>query len=318
VRAGRARWKATVVAALAVPCVIAAASPAMGQVPGRQGAALRRAGTSICQSWKGHDAMARKISRDIRAVLDERDSSVAIRVDDQHLGIGCWFHASRHFYSASTVKVTIISALLHKAHVQGRSLTTREKDLAWQMITHSDNDAATALWNDVGRRSLNRFLQLAKMTDTTLGYDGYWGLTLITAHDEMLLLKLLLSKNQVLTKGARHYVLDLMAHVIPSQRWGVPAGAPTSFNVHVKNGWLPLATHGWRIHSIGCFTHLDQNYSIVVLSEDNPTMSYGVRTVEGLARVINHGLNPTATSVIPPSHPFPSWGEPDEHIPPDR
>jgi hypothetical protein len=54
---------------------------------------------------------------------------------------------------------------------------------------------------------------------------------------------------------------------------------------------------------------------IVVLSEDNPTMAYGVRTVEDLAMVINHGLNPTATSVIPPSEPFPSWGKPDERIP---
>jgi beta-lactamase class A len=259
--------------------------------------------------------MARTISRGIRAVLDNRGSLVAIRVDDHYLGIGCWFHASRHFYSASTVKVTIIAALLHKAHVQGRTLTTREKSLAWRMITQSDNDAATALWYDVGRHSLHRFLELAKMTDTTLGDDGYWGLTRITAHDEMLLLRLLLNKNRVLTKSARHYVLYLMAHVIASQRWGVPAGAPASFTVHVKNGWLPLATHGWRIHSIGCFTHLDQNYSIVVLSEDNPTMAYGVRTVEDLATVINHGLNPAATSVIPSSTPLASWGKPDERVP---
>ena len=309
---------AAVAAGLAVLCATAAASPAMGRAADRQGAALRRAGTSICQSWKGHDAMASRISRGIRAVLDDRGSLVAIRVYDQYLGIGCSFNVSRHFYAASTVKVTIIAALLRKAHVQGRSLTDREKSLAWRMITQSDNDAATALWNDVGRRSLQRFLQLAKMTHTYLGDDGYWGLTQITAHDEMLLLKLLLSKNTVLTKGARHYVLDLMAHVIRSQRWGVPAGAPTSFTVHVKNGWLPLATHGWRIHSLGCFTHSDQNYSIVVLSENNPSMSYGVRTVENLARVINHGLNPTATSVIPPSQPFPSWGKPDEHIPADH
>jgi hypothetical protein len=57
--------------------------------------------------------MAWKISRGIRAVLGERGergSLVAIRVDDHYLGIGCRFHASRHFYCASTVKVTIIAA----------------------------------------------------------------------------------------------------------------------------------------------------------------------------------------------------------------
>ena len=71
-----------------------------------------------------------------------------------------------------------------------------------------------------------------------------------------------------------------MAQVIPSQRWGVPAGAPADLTVHVKNGWLPLATHGWRIHSIGCFTGHHRGYSIVVLTEDNPTMAYGITTIE--------------------------------------
>jgi hypothetical protein len=71
---------------------------------------------------------------------------------------------------------------------------------------------------------------------------------------QLLLLRLLLNRNSVLDTSSRNYVLDLMARVIPSQRWGVPAGAPTSLTVHVKNGWLPLFTHGWRIHSIGAFT----------------------------------------------------------------
>jgi hypothetical protein len=106
-----------------------------------------------------------------------------------------------------------------------------------------------------------------------------------------------------------------MAQVIASQRWGVPAGAPASLTVHMKNGWLPRATHGWRINSIRCFTGPGGGYSIVVLTQDNSTMTYGVRTVEAIARAINHDLNPGATAVIPPSKPFPAWGTPDERIP---
>jgi hypothetical protein len=105
------------------------------------------------------------------------------------------------------------------------------------------------------------------------------------------------------------------AQVIASQRWGVPAGAPTSLTVHVKNGWLPRATHGWRIHSIGCITGPSGDYSIVVLTQDNPTMAYGIATVEAIARAVNHDLNPAAATVIPPSAISPSWGTPDEHIP---
>ena len=119
----------------------------------------------------------------------------------------------------------------------------------------------------------------------------------------------------MLTKTARRYELHLMARVVPAQRWGVPAGAPDDFTVHVKNGWLPRATHGWRIHSIGGFTGHGARYSIVVLTEDNPSMAYGVRTVETIAQVVNRDLNPGATARVPGSAISPLQQTPDEPIP---
>lgn len=86
---------------------------------------------------------------------------------------------------------------------------------------------ATRLWDELGRRRLQRFPDLAKMTHTTLGPDGFWGLT-----------------------------------------------------------------------------------------RDNPDMTYGVDTIRDVAEIINHELNPDATQVTPPSAPYPSWGIPDERIPP--
>jgi hypothetical protein len=44
-------------------------------------------------------------------------------------------------------------------------------------------------------------------------------------------------------------------------------------------------------------------------------MSYGITTVEAIARVIHRDLNPTAKTVIAPSAPNPAWGMPDELIP---
>jgi hypothetical protein len=129
------------------------------------------------------------------------------------------------------------------------------------------------------------------MTHTSLGPGIYWGLTQITASDEMRLLRLLVTKNTVLDTASRDYALDLMAQVIPSQRWGVTAGAPRGLTVHVKNGWLPLATHGWRIHSIGDFTGRGGGYSIVVLTQDNPSMPYGIDTIEAIAEAVNRDLN---------------------------
>jgi hypothetical protein len=66
------------------------------------------------------------------------------------------------------------------------------------------------------------------------------------------------------------------------------------------------------VNSIGCFTHGDRNYSVVVLTQGSPTMAYGVATVADVAEVINRGLNPGARHRIPWSRPFPSWGRPDE------
>ena len=301
------------VLARAVSAVLIGAAP----VPFLTLVASATAGTAavapaVCGS-SSHPALAAKLTADIRAARRGRASAVAVAAYDPGLGLGCWLSSTVHFDSASVVKVTILGALLRKAEDQRRSLTRTEANLATAMITRSDNDAASALWAELGRHDLQHFLNLAKMTHTVLGSGGYWGLTQITAYDEMRLLQLLLNPNPVLTAASRGYALGLMAHVTPSQRWGVPAGAPASLTVHVKNGWLPRATHGWRIHSIGCFTGRGGAYSMVVLTQDNPSMAYGIATIQAIARVINRDLNPGAKAAAPA--PVPAHGTPDETIP---
>ena len=52
-----------------------------------------------------------------------------------------------------------------------------------------------------------------------------------------------------------------------------------------------------------------------MLTQDDPTISCGIATIEAIARVINRDLNPAAASVVPSSEVSPSWGTPDERIP---
>src|SRR3984885_9393788 len=295
--------------------VTAVATVLLGLVPVPLLAGPASASVSVSCRSAAHPSLAARLDRDIDRALRGRVSAVAIGVDDPGQGLQCWLNSSAHFDSASVVKVTILSALLRKAQQQHRHLTRTEAALATEMITESDNAAASDLWADVGRYDLQRFLDLAHMTQTYLGPGPAWGLTQITAYDEVLLLRLLLNRNAVLDTSSRDYVLDLMARVIPSQRWGVPVGAPTSLTVHVKNGWLPLYTHGWRIDSIGAFTGHGGGYSIVVLTQDNPTMTYGIDTIEAIAKVINRDLNPSARSRVPTSWPATSLNTPDELIP---
>jgi hypothetical protein len=56
-------------------------------------------------------------------------------------------------------------------------------------------------------------------------------------------------------------------------------------------------------------------YGIAVLTENNPSMAYGVATVEAIAGVVNRDLNAGATALTPSSVPVPSSQTPDENIP---
>lgn len=311
--------------ALAWPAGAAVAAPVTPQAAGHEAAAAagERSGSaaasprvSCVAANHANDKRAIRMAHRIDDAIAGRASTIGLEETDTATGITCTYHAAWHFYAASAIKATILGALLRKAQEQHRSLTKHERHLAWLMITQSDNDAATALWNDVGFSHLQHFLKLAKMTETEL--NQAWGLSLLTAHDETLLLALLDGPNRILSLSSRVYAQYLMSHVIAAQRWGVPAGAPRSVIVHVKNGWLPYpVSNDWEINSIGFFTVRQPRrvYTIAVLTHANPTMAYGIETIEDAAIAIHRALNPREQAVIARSEPNATWGVPDEPIP---
>lgn len=285
-------------AASGVTALVAAAA-----VPATAGAATT--GTSICTSAK-HPRIAGRISGGIAAALRRRPGSfVGLAASDAAEGLTCTFHQWRHFYAASVIKVTILSALLHKKGGPSH-LTQAQRNLAYLMITQSSNSAATTLWKQVGISNVQHFLDAAGMRTTVL--NNAWGLTLLTPHDELTLLQLLTHRGTVLSDSSRHYVLDLMAKVTPSQRWGVSAGAPSNVTVHIKNGWLPFPrTIDWRINSIGAFTGKGITYQIAILTGPpggaGQGESYGIQTVEAIAGVINRNLAGVPVSTFEPAPP---------------
>lgn len=247
-----------------------------------------RSGVRCVAAKRRYRPLAERLAGDITHRLAGRVSSVGLEVTDSKTGVTCWYHSKKHFYAASAIKVTILAALLRKAQEQHRRLTEDELHSAWLMITQSDNDAANALWFELGIPFIQHFLKLAKMSETRLDY--HWGLSLLTAHDETLLLSLIANSNRILSKASRVYARYLMAHVTPSQQWGTPAGAPKSVLVHVKNGWLPYPDSTWIINSLGAFTSARRVYTIAMLTYDNPSMEYGIDTIESAAEVIHRQL----------------------------
>ncbi|MDH6116005.1 hypothetical protein ABH930_002132 [Kitasatospora sp. GAS204A] len=264
--------------ALAVP---AAAQAAPASAPGTP---------TYCTS--AHDPqLAARLSKDIASALAGRQDTLAFAVSDDKTGLSCTDHATQHFDSASVIKVTIMGAVLRRAEDEHRYLTDWEDSNLQQMIEASDNTAATNLWQSLGMPRLQAFVNQVGMNDTQLGAGGYWGLSQITAADELKMLNVFSGTPSVITAAAQAYGLTLMNQVDADERWGTPFGAPASISVHVKNGWLPRATHGWRVHSLGIFTGPGKEYRMAVLTEDNTTESDGIDTIQAIAQAVHRDLN---------------------------
>ena len=261
--------------------------------PAAVSAAKPRTWPVNCTSEDSPEAAERLETR-LRKAVQGRSGTMSFALYDRERRIGCYYGSGRRYDSASTIKVTVVAALLRTAQQQKRDLTARERSLAQAAITRSDNNATTVLFRQLGRARVQRFLNAVGMRATRLDPGGHWGLTRTTAVDQLRLLLTLTRPGDVLTAKSRRHVLNLMSQVISSQRWGAPAGASTQVDVRVKNGWLPRSTHGWRVHSLGIFGNTRRDYMMAFLTHDNPTLAYGITTIERAARVVHTTLVPEA------------------------
>lgn len=240
--------------------------------------------------------LAQRLQGRLRKAVRGRSGTMSFALYDRERKVGCYYGSGRHYDSASTIKVTIVAALLRTAQKQKRVLTAREKSLARAAITRSDNDATTALWRQLGRSRVQGLLNAVDMRATRLDPGGHWGLTRITAVDQLRLLLTLTRKGDVLTAKSRRHLLKLMSEVVSGQRWGTPAGASSKIGVRVKNGWLPRATHGWRVHSLGIFGDDRRDYMIAVLTQDNPSLEHGITAIERVSRIVHGTLVPESNA----------------------
>jgi beta-lactamase class A len=161
------------------------------------------------------------------------------------------------------------------------------------MIENSDNTAATEMYANVGGASgVKAFDLQAGLTDTHPSSLAYipgtnlpgWGLTTTTAADEVTLVRKFAYPNTVISSAARRYGLALMEHIESDQAWGVSGGVPSAVTVALKNGWLPLAGQGWQDNSIGWINGNGRDYVLAVLTGRNPDETYGIDTIETIAR----------------------------------
>ncbi|MGW3689617.1 serine hydrolase [Streptomyces sp. NPDC005125] len=225
---------AAVLATSSLLAVFTTAAPASASTAG----ATVGGSKVVCTS--GKPGLASRLSHDIAGALNGRQDTSALALYDRITGTTCELRADTHFDSASVVKVTVLGALLRQAEEAHRKLTPQEVKLTTAMITKSDNDATSALWHQIGSAGFKKFLALADMRHTVPGSGGSWGLTQITAGDELRLMQLLTTENSVLTATSRAYALDLMEHVTTGQRWGGTRGI-ARFGNGARQEWVAAA-----------------------------------------------------------------------------
>jgi beta-lactamase class A len=188
-------------------------------------------------------------------------------------------------HTASVVKLDVLETLLLRAQDDHRALTPDRDRLATAMIEHSDNDAATRLWNTVGGATG------VASANARLGLHGtrpdaaHWGTTTTSAADQVALLGDLVRPGP-LGPAARRYATGLLTHVESDQRWGVSAAADPGAVTGLKNGWLPLDDDGgrWIVGSVGVTTVGGDPVALAVLTEHQPSETSGIALVEALAR----------------------------------
>ena len=182
----------------------------------------------------------------------------------------------REFASASVVKAMLMVCYLRRPAVRHRRLRATDRHLMGPMIHRSDNATATVIRNIVGNHALRRLARASHMRD--FHPNVVWGLTRISARDQALFMFRL---RRYIPRRHRAYAFHLLSHIVSYQRWGVPRARPRGWHVYFKGGFIPAAG-GWRINQVAQLRRGRRRLAIAVLSQGNPTLDYGARTVQGV------------------------------------
>lgn len=237
---------------------------------------------------------------EVERILGERRDDVAISVHDRRSGSVFTYNADLENSTGSIVKVMVLVALIERRRDSGRDLSDRQKALADAMIRFSDNDATTTLLSQAGgSRAVTDLAEDLRMRSTQ--GRGTWGRTSTTVIDQRMLMDALVD-GKILSPADRRYVLGLMRRVTPEQRWGV-GSVPSGTTAEVKNGWVELSPRGWRVNSIGHVHGNGRDYTIAMLSYDNPSQEAGVTKLDALSEYVYSTLGPASGGAAAASAP---------------
>lgn len=177
------------------------------------------------------------------------------------------------FPSASVVKAMLLVAALRAAG--DAPLADGQRALLEPMVTASDNDAAFAVYAQVGSAGLMRVARAAGMRRFAVPALME---ARIDAADQARFFRRI---DRRVPARHRGYARRLLSSIVPWQRWGIPPAA------RERRGTKAFFKGGWRpglVHQAALLQRGDQRLGLAILTSGQPSHEYGRQTVEGVAR----------------------------------
>ncbi len=214
--------------------------------------------------------------------LDGRDGDVAFAVVDTNGEDAGGLNEHRTFPAASLAKPILLVASLREDPTPDAST---EATLT-KMIEESDNGAAYTIFGRVGSKGMRAVAKAAGMRDYEQGSD--WVDTRVSAADQA---RFFYDLESLVPIEGRGLARRLLSGVVPIQRWGIPAAAgPEGWKTYFKSGWLGLDNK--LMVQAAWLEKGKKTWALAVMSDENPTRSYGWDTQKGVTGILL-GQEPT-------------------------
>jgi beta-lactamase class A len=189
------------------------------------------------------------------------------------------YNAPAMFYMASSVKVPIMLTLLTQLEQQQREPNDEELSLLTNMIEHSDNNSAQALFDEIGGApALDNFMRLVGVGNFSAFADA-WGYSTMSPLAMVQLLSLLYN-GTILTAQDRALALGLMENIEPEEQVGVGDTAPSGASVAMKDGWVVAPDQLWVMNTSGIVTKGHETYIISVYTQEDTSLEEGWQIAE--------------------------------------
>jgi hypothetical protein len=112
-----------------------------------------------------------------------------------------------------------------------------------------------------------------------------WGLSQVSAGDYA---RFMFRLDDYIPPRHRAYARFLLAHVTPSQRWGIGRLHHPKWRSYFKGGWG--SGTGWVDHQVALLRRGRQRVAVAILTHKDGSHAYGKATLQGLAARLTHGL----------------------------